>query len=92
MGERAGGNAVAELLCQAPTPYAQPNYVTCLDMGEAGALFMQGWEREVKLTGFWGKMMKQTINTRLIYPPGADPLRAADQPAAEPASPANAAA
>jgi hypothetical protein len=37
-------------------------------MGEAGALFMQGWEREVKLTGFWGKMMKQTINTRLIYP------------------------
>jgi hypothetical protein len=37
---------------------------------------MQGWEREVKLTGFWATLMKQTINTRLIYP-----SRSADQPA-----------
>jgi len=29
---------------------------------------MQGWEREVKLTDFWAKTMKQAINTRLIYP------------------------
>jgi len=97
MGERAGSNAVAELLGQAPMPYSQPNYVTCLDMGEAGALFMQGWERDVKLTGFWAKMMKQTINTRLIYPPGSAPPRsapplAADKPAVEPVSPARATA
>jgi NADH dehydrogenase len=68
MGERAGSNAVADLLGQPPTPYLQPNHVTCLDLGGAGALFMQGWEREVKLTDFWAKTMKQAINTRLIYP------------------------
>ena len=84
MGERAGSNAVAELLGQPPVPYSQPNHVTCLDLGEAGALFMEGWERETKLTGFWAKTMKQAINTRLIYPPTSAPPRPRrNQPSAD---------
>ena len=69
MGERAGANAAAELLGLPPAPFAPAGYVTCLDLGEAGALFMEGWERAVRLTGFWATLMKQAINTRLIYPP-----------------------
>ncbi len=72
MGERAGTNALLDLLGIAGTPYSQPDYVTCLDLGEAGALFMQGWEHDVRLTGFWAKLTKETINTRLIYPPVRD--------------------
>lgn len=69
MGESAGRNAAAELLAMPAAPWSHPHYVTCLDLGEAGALFMEGWDRDVKLTGFWGKLMKETINRRLIYPP-----------------------
>jgi NADH dehydrogenase len=68
MGDRAGTNAAADLLGQPAADFVAASYVTCLDLGEAGALFMQGWDRAVTLTGFWGKTMKQTINTRLIYP------------------------
>jgi NADH dehydrogenase len=83
MGELAGRNAVAELLGDIPQPFAQPHYVTCLDLGAAGALFMQGWDRAVKLTGFWAKVMKETINTQLIYPPQADPGTAERYPRRE---------
>jgi NADH dehydrogenase len=69
MGEVAGHNAVAELLGATMRPFTPNTYVTCLDLGEAGALFMEGWDRTVTLTGHWGKVMKQAINTRLIYPP-----------------------
>ena len=69
MGEQAGRNAVAELLGGPLVPYAQPDYVTCLDLGAWGALFTQGWDRRVKLIGHWAKVMKEAINTRLIYPP-----------------------
>jgi len=68
MGDRAGTNAAADLLGQPAADFVAASYVTCLDLGEAGALFMQGWDRVVTLTGFWGKAMKQMINTRLIYP------------------------
>ncbi|HEX6943039.1 MAG TPA: FAD-dependent oxidoreductase [Gemmatimonadaceae bacterium] len=69
MGEIAGANAAAELLGGKLAPFSHSAYVTCLDLGDAGALFMEGWDREVRLTGFWAKVMKETINTRLIYPP-----------------------
>lgn len=69
MGEAAGANAAAALLGLEQVEFSYPDYVTCLDLGEAGALFMEGWDREVRLTGFWGKVMKETINGRLIYPP-----------------------
>lgn len=69
MGEIAGANAAAELLGGTLARFSHAAYVTCLDLGEAGALFMEGWDREVRLTGFWAKVVKQAINTRLIYPP-----------------------
>lgn len=68
MGERAGRNAVAELTGREPKPFRPPTYVTCIDLGEWGGLFTEGWNRQVRLTGYWGKVMKETINTRLIYP------------------------
>jgi NADH dehydrogenase len=71
MGECAGRNAVAELAGGDLKPFLPPQYVTCLDLGEWGGLFTRGWDRQVHLTGFWGKVMKQAINTRLIYPPRA---------------------
>jgi NADH:quinone reductase (non-electrogenic) len=69
MGEIAGYNAAADLLGLPRRRFAHTDYVTCLDLGPAGALFMEGWTRTVRLTGLWGKIMKETINTRLIYPP-----------------------
>lgn len=87
MGERAGANAIAELLGSRTVPWTHPHYVTCLDLGKAGALFMEGWEREVRLTGFWATLMKQAINTRLIYPP-----RAAHDPGEAPSRPERSAA
>ncbi len=41
MGAFAGNNAAAELLGVPTRPYHQKAYVTCLDLGEAGALFTQ---------------------------------------------------
>jgi NADH dehydrogenase len=70
MGDLAGRNAVAELTGREPRSFRPPPYVTCLDLGNWGALFTQGWDREVHLSGVWGKTMKETINTRLIYPAG----------------------
>src|SRR4051794_31511728 len=49
MGAFAGNNAAAELLGVPTKPYHQKAYVTCLDLGEAGALFTRGWERKVEL-------------------------------------------
>lgn len=69
MGEIAGANAAAELLGGKLATFSHSAYVSCLDLGDAGALFMEGWDREVRLTGFWAKLVKQVINTRLIYPP-----------------------
>jgi NADH:ubiquinone reductase (H+-translocating) len=71
MGECAGRNAVSELLDVPLVAFSWPNYVTCLDLGPWGALFTEGWDRQVRLTGFWAKVMKETINGRLIYPPVA---------------------
>jgi NADH dehydrogenase len=69
MGRTAGFNALAELCGHTPQPFSPRPYVTCLDLGAAGALFTSGWDRDIRLTGYWGTVMKQTINRRLIYPP-----------------------
>ena len=71
MGTLAGSNAVRDLLGLRLAALATPPYVTCLDLGDAGALFTEGFgeHREVKLTGYWAKVMKETINRRQIYPP-----------------------
>lgn len=85
LGRHAGNNVAADLLGVAPTPYRQPKYVTCLDLGAWGAVFTEGWEREVKLVREEGKQLKTQINTVWIYPPVAD--RAVALAAADPLIP-----
>ncbi len=82
MGAFAGNNAAAELLGMPTKPYHQKAYVTCLDLGEAGALFTRGWERKVEMIGDVAKKTKQEINTVWIYPPRAE--RAAALASADP--------
>ena len=82
MGAFAGNNAAAELLGVPTTPYHQEAYVTCLDLGEAGALFTRGWDRTVELVGDQAKKTKREINTVWIYPPLAE--RAAALASADP--------
>jgi NADH dehydrogenase len=82
MGAFAGNNAAAELLGVATRPYHQKAYVTCLDLGDAGALFTRGWERKVEMVGDVAKKTKQEINTVWIYPP--KPERAAALASADP--------
>lgn len=82
MGAFAGNNAAAELLGVPTRQYHQKAYVTCLDLGEAGALFTRGWEREVEMVGDVAKKTKHEINTVWIYPPRAE--RAAALASADP--------
>jgi NADH dehydrogenase len=82
MGAFAGNNAAAELLGAPTRPYHQKAYVTCLDLGEAGALFTRGWDRKVEMVGETAKKTKQEINTVWIYPPLAE--RAAALASADP--------
>ena len=82
MGAFAGNNAAAELLGIPTRPYHQKAYVTCLDLGAAGALFTRGWERQVEMVGDKAKKTKQEINTVWIYPPKAE--RAAALASADP--------
>jgi NADH dehydrogenase len=82
MGAFAGNNAAAELLGVPTKAYHQKAYVTCLDLGEAGALFTRGWERKVEMVGDVAKKTKQEINTVWIYPPKAE--RAAALASADP--------
>jgi NADH:ubiquinone reductase (H+-translocating) len=82
MGAFAGNNAAAELLGVPTKPYHQKAYVTCLDLGEAGALFTRGWDRKVEMVGDVAKKTKQEINTVWIYPPRAE--RAAALASADP--------
>jgi len=83
MGAFAGHNAAAELLGVPTMPYHQKAYVTCLDLGAAGALFTRGWDRQVESVGAEAKKIKTEINTVWIYPPKAE--RAAALASADPA-------
>src|SRR6201999_976423 len=55
LGRSAGHNVAAGLLGVEPIPYSQPKYVTCLDLGPWGAVYTEGWEREVKMSGAQAK-------------------------------------
>lgn len=72
LGRVAGHNAAAELLDLPLHPYSQPKYVTCLDIGAWGALYTEGWDRQIHLTRNEGKLLKQEITTKWIYPPAPD--------------------
>lgn len=70
LGRVAGYNAAADLLSLPLHAYRQPKYVTCLDLGPWGAVFTEGWDRQVQLRGAEAKALKRDINTKWIYPPG----------------------
>jgi NADH dehydrogenase len=40
-----------------------------LDLGPAGAVYTEGWDRQVVACGADAKVAKRTINTQRIYPP-----------------------
>jgi len=69
MGRFAGYNAVADLAGEPLLPLRIDWYVTVLDLGNWGALYTEGWEREVRTVGAAAKVTKQTINRSRIYPP-----------------------
>jgi len=72
LGRFAGHNSVRSLMGKPLKLYRQENYVTCLDLGPAGAVYTTGWEREIQNTGVEGKEIKKRINHKRIYPPGAE--------------------
>lgn len=81
LGRFAGHNAAADLLGLPPAPFRPDPYVTCLDLGAAGALLTRGWDRTVHTTGEPAKLRKRTINGQWIVPPMDDAeeiLRRAD--------------
>jgi len=82
MGRYAGHNVAADLLGTATLDYKQPFYVTCLDLGPWGAMYSEGWERQIKMTPAEAKTLKRNINTQWIYPPLAS--RSATLEAADP--------
>jgi NADH dehydrogenase len=69
MGRYAGYNVVSDLLGEPMLTLRIPWYVTVLDLGPAGAVYTEGWDRAVVARGTEAKATKQTINTRRIYPP-----------------------
>ena len=69
MGRFAGHNVVADLAGLPMLPLRIDWYVTVLDLGAWGALYTEGWDREVRTAGQAAKTTKQTINRKRIYPP-----------------------
>ncbi len=69
MGRIAGHNVVCDLFGEPMIPLEIGYYVTCLDLGPWGAVYCQGWDRQVTATGAAAKETKQTINRQRIYPP-----------------------
>lgn len=69
MGRFAGYNVVSDLLDQPMLPLQIDWYVTVLDLGRWGAVYTEGWDRQVVATGQTAKQTKQIINCDRIYPP-----------------------
>jgi NADH:ubiquinone reductase (H+-translocating) len=69
MGRYAGYNVISDLFGEPMLALRIPWYVTVLDLGPAGAVYTEGWDRMVVSQGAEAKATKQTINTRRIYPP-----------------------
>jgi NADH dehydrogenase len=68
LGKYAGHNAASELLGLPLVDFTPDPYVTCLDLGEAGAVYTEGFDRAIRATGEAGKAIKRKINRELIYP------------------------
>jgi NADH dehydrogenase len=81
LGKVAGYNAAADLLGLPLREFTPGPYVTCLDLGGAGAIFTRGWDRKVLASGAEGAVVKRGIN-QAIHPPvddAAQILAAADR-------------
>jgi NADH:quinone reductase (non-electrogenic) len=81
LGKVAGYNAAADLLGVPRRDFTPGPYVTCLDLGGAGAIFTRGWDRKVMASGADGAAIKKRIN-QVIHPPvddAAEILAAADR-------------
>lgn len=76
MGRFAGHNVVCDLLGGEMLPLHIDWYVTVLDLGAWGALYMEGWDRHVAVRGEAAKKTKQIINRQRIYPPLSGDRRA----------------
>ena len=88
MGGYAGYNVIGDLL-GAPMPSLRiPWYVTVLDLGPAGAVYTEGWDRKVVSRGDVAKETKRVINGERIYPPHRRPCDATCRGRAESAGPA----
>jgi NADH dehydrogenase len=69
MGRYAGYNVISDLLGEPMLALRIPWYVTILDLGPAGAVYTEGWDRQVVAHGAQAKATKRVINTERIYPP-----------------------
>jgi NADH:ubiquinone reductase (H+-translocating) len=69
MGRYAGYNVVSDLLGEPMLSLRIPWYVTVLDLGPAGAVYTEGWDRRVVSRGAEAKATKRVINGERIYPP-----------------------
>jgi len=69
MGRFAGYNVVSDLLGEPMLQLRIPWYVTVLDLGPAGAVYTEGWDRLVAASGAEAKATKREINGKRIYPP-----------------------
>ncbi|MGP3966682.1 NAD(P)/FAD-dependent oxidoreductase [Streptomyces sp. 6N223] len=74
LGKVAGYNAAADLLDVPLRDFTPGPYVTCLDLGGAGAVFTRGWDRRVMASGADGAVVKKRINHH-IQPPVDDPVK-----------------
>lgn len=69
MGRFAGHNVVCDLLGEPMLPLTIDWYTTILDLGAWGAVYTEGWGRQVVAQGTVAKRTKETINQQRIYPP-----------------------
>jgi NADH dehydrogenase len=69
MGRFAGHNVVCDLLGEPMMPLSIDWYTTILDLGGWGALYTEGWDRQVVAREAIAKRTKETINRQRIYPP-----------------------
>jgi NADH dehydrogenase len=69
MGRFAGYNVISDLLGEPMLTLRIPWYVTVLDLGPAGAVYTEGWDRHVVASGASAKATKRIINVERIYPP-----------------------
>ncbi len=69
MGRYAGYNVISDLLGATMLSLRIPWYVTVLDLGPGGAVYTEGWDRQVVSRGATAKATKRVINGERIYPP-----------------------